>query len=218
MGNLTANPSTAASEPRDEKRPWVHPVMVAAWVTFGVSCIIALLASYLGGVKVKHMVRDPAAQLDFPVYVGAFSTVGLVILGSAAALFAIGIKGAPKNLRLLLWTGWFLMILMAADDAFMLHEYVGPDILGIDTLIFYALYAVLGLTIYQQVKSLGRPEFLAAAHVAGGFLAFSLLLDIFSVHGPFSFWLEDFTKLSGYVGFLGLAVYAARAAFERDSH
>ncbi|MEM9349322.1 MAG: hypothetical protein AAGA47_03600 [Pseudomonadota bacterium] len=195
-----------------EERPWVHPVMIAAWVVFGVSCVIGLLAAYVGGVRIKELVRDPSAQFDIPLYAGAFSTVGLIVLGAAAALFAIAIKGAPRQYRVLLWTGSILMILMILDDGAMLHEYIGPDILGIGELFFYGLYAALGLLIYWEVKRLAKPRFIAAAHVAGGFLLFSLLLDIFSVHGPFSFWLEDFTKLSGYVGFLGLAVYSARAA------
>lgn len=212
MSDAVDSLTDAELENTTEKRPWVHPVMVAAWVVFAVSCVIGLLAAYVGGVRVKELVRDPSAQFDIPLYAGAFSTVGLIVLGAAAALFAIGIKGAPKQYLILLWTGAILMVLMILDDGAMLHEFIGPDILGIGEMFFYALYAALGLTIYWQVKRLGKPRFIAAAHVAGGFLVFSLLLDIFSVHGPFSFWLEDFTKLSGYVGFLGLAVYSARAS------
>ena len=143
------------SAKRPAKRPWVHPVMVAAWATFAVSCVIALLAYYVGGVQVKELVRDPAAQFKIPVYAGAFSTLGLVILGAAAALFAIVIKGAPRDMRLLLWMGAALMILMLLDDAAMLHEFVGPDLVGSVTAIFYGLYAILGLTIYWEVRRIG---------------------------------------------------------------
>ncbi|MEM6727792.1 MAG: hypothetical protein AAF618_04770 [Pseudomonadota bacterium] len=213
MEDAPAPNAPPRAAPDAARRPWIHPTMVAAWAVFFASCAIGYLASF-AGIEVRQLVRDPAAEFGIPFWGSAFSTIGLIVLGAASALFASAIKGAPVRLRALLWCGAILMLLLTLDDAFLIHELVGPEILGVPESLFYATYAGLGLVIYGQVRRLKEPALLAATHVAGGFLAFSVSLDVFRVGGPFRYWLEDFTKLSGYVGFLCVAIIAARMALK----
>ena len=188
----------------------INPATWACWGVFVLSCLVWGIA-YLAGVPIKEMVRDPASQFGIPIHAGAFSVTGIGVLAATAALAAVAVPDARGADRRAPGLTAALGLVLAADDAFLLHDEIGPEIVGIPELAFYALYAAGGLWLYLTVRRHGPPTARRALEVGGYFLAFSVLLDVFKVHGPFSFWLEDFTKLAGFVGLLCYAVIHARA-------
>ena len=124
---------------------------------------------------------------------------GIAILIATASVTALAASLAPAR-RSLLATVAGLSACLAVDDMFMLHEEIGPEWLGIPELAFYLLYGVLaGYLAWCLWRA--RVD-LAGLKVAMVFLGLSVLTDVFKVHGPFSYWLEDFTKLAGFGAWL----------------
>lgn len=186
----------------------MYPTTIAAWAVFVGSCIVALLAASLG-IPVKELVRDASTEFDVPIYGGIFTTISFATLVLAGGFFLFTRPHATGPLKRLATAGAALTLFMAMDDVLMLHEEFGPRV-GIIEEAFYFVYWVVAMYIYWQIRRIGDRRLLSAAHTAAGFLCVSALTDITSVHGPFSFWLEDFTKLAGFAGIAGVAAVAAR--------
>lgn len=180
-------------------------------------CVIPLLLLILvwlqPWVPPSYAMRDPlavAAQLsgtDMPCcsrYLGAISTVGLMLWSSSAAICIVGaiiaslLKAERIRIVLLALAGiistWLLL-----DDAFMLHEGYGGKLFGrIDLLQLLPVILILPLLgvilLSHSFTSLG--VLIGALF----FLAASLIVDDFLPQNDNVIFFEDVLKFFG-IGF-----------------
>lgn len=191
-----------------------------------------LVLARVTGASPAEMTRDPWAVFtevsegsgapQVSPYVGMLSTLGLMFwAGSAAvsglgALYLGGIHRYRNHLIFLLYTG-LLSLVLGFDDAFMLHEYVGPVVLGIPEKAFYLGYA-LGFSGYfvlcrrQIFQNYGLFLMLACA-----FLAVSVGVDSFFRRTALQTFVEDGFKFVGIFWWLLYCIHSALAIVQSNS-
>jgi hypothetical protein len=148
--------------------------------------------------------RDLLAQAleggaQLPFYAGALSVLNGWVWASAGVLALAAAVLVPWRRRWMLSLA-ALLLLVAVDDAFMLHELAGPD-RGVPEAVFLALYPVAGLLLLAQVRGRRGPDVLAFV-LGGAFLALSVGVDVAFQEDVLL--LEDGVKLLG--GLMWLAV------------
>jgi len=174
--------------------------MVVALGAFALAIVISLFAGAYG-VKLAHLVRDPAAVYKYPSYVGFFSHIGIILMVSTAALtgFAAWVAhNLERGQVALLAAASLLSAGLVIDDIFMLHEQASR----LGEVAIYAFYGLVGLGIWYKLRELPEGYDLRGFGVAIFFLGLSVFVDVFKIYGPFSHWLEDFSKLSGFAAWL----------------
>lgn len=168
---------------------------------------------WLSGLPFGDLTRDPAGINETPVYVGFLSNIGILLWAAAAAvcLFAVRLLGPgshPVARRFLLASGAFTLLL-TADDLFLLHERVVPNLLGVSELASMAVYGLLGgayLAFFLPVIRRTRKVLLVLAIV---FFGLSIAVDLFHPPVPAYLLVEDGAKLVGIAAWLA---YLTRAA------
>lgn len=178
--------------------PSRHPASTVGWSLIAFATVAVLIAEWTG-VPYATLLRDPAAEFDVPVHAGMLSFLGIALLIATAFVTAFAASLAPAH-RVMLWLAAVLSGAMAVDDRFMLHERIGPSRLGIPEEVFYLSYGVMAAVLVLQLVR-ARAD-LTGLRIALMFLGASIAADVFKVHGPFSFWLEDFAKLAGFGAWL----------------
>jgi len=184
--------------------------------------LVALyLATRVAGISFTDLSRDAAATLEGPWYTGALSNsaIALLLVGSGIALFASGLlpSEASRSRKGLLVALPLVVILVALDDLFMLHEAVFPRV-GISSVMSFAIYGVALLVVLGMWREviIGSTDwiFLVLSAVALGFsVAIDVVLEerLFSL--PFSGELiEDPAKILGMVFMSYYLVVTARQA------
>lgn len=174
--------------------------------------VITAVIAAVTGDSVGMLTRDMRVLAsdrgaDLPLYAGAISTFGIMVWVAGGAIALTGALLLDVRRRWLTVFGVLLLVL-ALDDAYLLHESVGPSI-GVPELVFYAIYAVTaGWLLWKSPRTLtDGPTF---ALVAGGtFLAGSIVLDRFRVD---SLILEDGFKLLGLLCIATVGPLAIRAS------
>jgi hypothetical protein len=111
----------------------------------GAILVVLYLATRVAGISFTDLSRDAAATLDGPWYTGALSNsaVAVLLVGAGIAIFAAGLLPAleSKSRKGLLVGLALVVIVVAADDLFMLHEAVFP-LIGISSVMSFAVYGV----------------------------------------------------------------------------
>ena len=187
----------------------------AAAVVFCAASLV--MGAYMAGIAPFDLLRDPANQFGFPVYGGVISnlSVSVLTLSAAVAGFA-AIFGTRKRTRFT--AAALLSAILAVDDQYMLHEYVGPKIIGVPEVAFFALYALVGLAI---AWSIGRRLLLlrhATLLLAGLGLALSIAIDLLLPMSAYTVLVEELAKLGGLVIWLVYwAVAAARVMSSNET-
>lgn len=195
---------------------------------------IALIAP-AAGVEIQSLTKDFSAAARVPFYTGVVSNVGIYLWCAAAAICLFGF--------LVLWAparrdAWFLLAsgaltaMLFVDDAFLVHEVIGPYHLGIgsDSLMLSYLACTLAYLVALHRRIL-TTNFLILG-MALGFFAMSFLADklhdtgrLEAVTGgsqDIAFLIEDGLKLAGISAWLGyfvstcLALIAARMKTEEQ--
>lgn len=118
---------------------------IIAFVTVAILVAAWLITRY-AGISFTDLSRDPAATLDGPWYTGIISTTSIVVLvvGAGIALFSASLlRESPRGLLAGLGC---LVLLIAIDDQFMLHEEVFP-LVGIGSIATGAFYAAALSTV-----------------------------------------------------------------------
>ncbi len=178
--------------------------IVLLFATIVALCALVLfIASTVFGVAPSVLLRDPAAEFSFPLYAGAISSVGIGILliCSAICLFTVLFQTTDRLVLMVaaVLTGW-----MALDDAFLLHERVFNDKIGIPEEVLAFIYGVTSIWLLVQTRPVRfnqmRPYFLGGLACLGT----SVIIDVVSGNSTANVVLEDFLKLSGFAG-LGTA-------------
>lgn len=158
-------------------------------------------------VPVTDLLRDTTAVLDGEFYVGLFSTTGIALWASAGAICILLLSSrAPESPRDLLIAGAVVSLMLAADDAYLIHETVGAFV-GIPDVFIFTLYGIVAIALFWRSRKYlaSRPNvsvFVAAVLLLG----LSLGLDVSGELGPwtlpYSSVIEDVAKFLGIVSWL----------------
>lgn len=211
MSNETGLPPANARPPA-RRSGWRLVTWAAAPALFVVAA--NSLVTALTDVHTSHLVNDPAALYDFPVYAGVFSHlgVGLWVASATVGLFARAVlrPAAPRAARFFLAAG-LLSALLATDDLFLLHERVAPAVLGVGEAVVFALEGAAALAVIGV-----HAGFVFAAQrrllaLAGAAFAAAIGADLWDPSG-LDVLVEDTLKILGIGAWLTfLAVRAAGA-------
>lgn len=152
---------------------------------------------------------DPAKATKAPVYLGAFSVLGLLLWTTSALLCALAAQlAAGTPLRGFLLGGAALSALLLIDDWWMLHDYVGPVLLAVPQKAFFGLYAALaGVWVLRHWRTVLRETPAVYLAAAIGFGAISVFIDTRVAHSNAATVAEDSFKL---LAILSWAFYFTR--------
>jgi hypothetical protein len=193
---------------------------VARWL--GVACVavpvaVLLLATLVFGLHPARALRDPAAYVDFPFYVGMFSHIGALGWWTAAAaglLAAFTLRAASEERRMMLWGG-LLSAMLAIDDLFMVHDNVMPAYLGVPELPVLAAIGLSGVAYVWRFRALHvqvAPVLLVVCLVL---FASGLVVDLARGSAQdeqgLGILFEDGFKLAGIGGWAAYHLLVARA-------
>lgn len=194
---------------RDQVRR-LTPAVVVTGVVASAGVLAFRTLSRRHGVPIQYLTRDPAATTDSLWSLGAQSNVGIMMWAAAAAVPIVAgllLWGVAQRRRasLFLLTSGLLSLLLALDDALLLHEKVLPNGLGIPEGVVYAGYVVIivAYLAYNALQILRTDYLLLGAALV--FSAGSIAADILDLH----VFVEDGLKFYGIVFWL---VYYARTS------
>ena len=174
----------------------------AALIAAATIMLIIGIATQVADIPMRVFARDLRSLSEdggawLPYYAGLLSTLIIMVwaAGSAMAFLAAGLVPA-RRVWLLVFAG--LILTMAFDDAFMIHEGYGPSV-GVPEVAFYAVYAIVAgwLLVYSLVRF--RDGSVLAFLGGGAALAVSVALDL-TLEGQYFF--EDGAKLAGALMFV----------------
>jgi hypothetical protein len=205
----------ADTAPAASSRRWLlashaRSVLAGAYVAALGAVLVAYVISRVTGRPFEDLTKDPVSVLGHaPVYIGFLSHVAVMLWAGAAAvcLFAaVALRRLAAGGAQALLAAGLISALLAVDDAFLLHERVGPR-LGVPQpaiMAGYVLLLILFVLRYRQHLRRGSVGLLAAAAV---FLALSLALDFFGDLDDFARSaqfepFEDTAKLLGLVSWI----------------
>lgn len=161
-------------------------------------------------LQLSQLSQDPTAVAQLPPFVGAVSTLAVVLwtVGAAVALFGGAVAGGRAG-SFLLHVG-ALTLVLALDDAYQLHESVVPGLLNIPEEASLAGYAlVLAAAVARFPHRFLRRKHVATLGPAAVFFAVAMSIDLANPGLPHTAWLEDASKLLGIVGWMGYILSSA---------
>jgi hypothetical protein len=175
---------------------------------------LAQVATNVADVPMSALTTDFQRTADVPWYTGAVSVLNNMVWACVAVLSAFVAWLVPaQRRRLLLFTGFVLVL--AADDALLLHESVGPDN-GVPEAVFLVAYGLLGLLLSWSMLRHANRGVPVTFLIGAALLAVSIGFDlVFSDQ----FLVEDGAKLMGALVWLTLPtiVYGQSAIDVRGS-
>lgn len=174
----------------------------------------ALLLMSVSGISPQRLMRDPAAITNTPIYTGFVSYMGLFAWAAAAAIWLLSTmllaraEGRHPALAFALGSMLFSAV-MLLDDAFMLHEELLPNKLGIPEDLVMAGYGSLavGYVLFNMRHIFRSPYIVLGISIA--FLAASVLIDEVMAPSRMEYLLEDGLK---FIGIVFWAAYALACA------
>lgn len=173
------------------------------FVSFVLGC--AVIIWQWKGIPIGNLTRDPSNILSSPFYLGAISSLGIMLWTATASICIFTgfiCQRSGKNLELshfLLASGLLTTVLMF-DDLFLFHEIVFPHRLHVPEYVVYGVYILAPLSLlacyWRLILRTEFPLFVAA----GCFLGASMLADTLtnvSADTSIKFLIEDGLKLFG---------------------
>ncbi|WNV76407.1 hypothetical protein [Geodermatophilus sp. DSM 44513] len=166
--------------------------LTAAALLSGAAVMVGtVLAADLIGVPVGVLTRDAVTTADLPPYTGAVSAFTAMVWFAAGSLCAL-VAWQQGRERRRLGPLAALLFVLAADDALLLHDVVGPRV-GVHEVVFYVVYAVAGLAVARSMRTAERVV-ARAFWLGAALLATSVAVDVGFVGAHL---LEDGAKLLG---------------------
>lgn len=211
------------SENRRSRPPSLRIVFgtFAALAAFVVGLRIATL---FAGISFWYVASDVAYVFGAPVYVGLLSQVGLLLWAAAAAVALLAWRilrrrdDAHEHVPFFRDTGLLTLVLLA-DDAFMLHEIVVPQLFGLPEVV-----PLLGIAVLVALWAQRHADVLSASERAVllatiGFGALSVGLDVVQHIRPVidHDFFEDGAKFIATGGWLVLLAREAMTVLGRDA-
>lgn len=170
----------------------------------GLVLVVVLGYAYLSDVPVTDLLRDPSATLDGPWYTGIFSTAGVALWASTAAMCLLTLSTKPTGgARSLLLAGAVISLILGFDDGLLIHETVKNGV-GIPSPVTIGIYAIVAVVMIRPAwrHLLSRPE-LGVFLVAVALFAVSAVLDAAGEANlpipPLAAPIEDMAKFLGIV-------------------
>lgn len=190
------------------------------WTTVGAGFVLAgvFVLSILSDLTVWHLVTDPAAAFRFPPWAGVLSWLGIFVLIAVSAVCLVGWHlSADDDRRRMLLSFGLLSLALAFDDAFVIHDFVLPQVLGVDEIVMFGLYAVaFAAAGWMHRRSILDSEWLLLA-TAVGLMGLSVALDVLV---PVQEMSREQQHLQAFIeeslkfgGFLFWMLYFARFTF-----
>lgn len=172
-------------------------LITLALLTGAVVIALTAIAVQVTGQPVGVFTRDIRtlgieAGVEFPPYVGALSILNNMVWAIAGAVAVCAAALVPARRRWASVLG-LLLLLLAADDAYLVHESVAPRV-GIPEQATYALYAVIGGWLFVHSFRHHRDGSTLALAIGGVVLAVSSAVDVLFFG---QYLAEDGTKLVG---------------------
>lgn len=208
----------------------------APWGRIGVCVYLPLLLTLGGagvfatvwGIPAATLFRDTTAVVDAPLYVGALSLVGLFLWAAAAAvcLFVAALlwRHPSRSAERTFFLGaGVLTAMLLLDDAFLFHESIAPDDLGIPGSAVYGAYGTAVVALFWTHQRAVWNSAYSILGVSVAFLAASVGIDLMIDHefvppallaqAPgLEYYLEDGAKLFGIAGW---GTYFAWTGYQR---
>ncbi len=182
-----------------------RPVLAVQVV--GALLVVALAAaSRLFDAPVAAFTRDVQDLAGIPWYSGAVNTLTVMTWTAGATLAVVAaVVARTGRRRAALFAA--LVVALTVDDAFLVHEAVGPEN-GVPQEVFLGAYAVLaGVLVAWFLRTPGTPG--TVAFLLGlAWLGVSVLVDVTLRH---QFLLEDGSKLLGAMTWLTVPLLTLRA-------
>ena len=156
-----------------------------------------LLAVKLSGLDALRLTRDTTTTAGLTPWTGFFSTLGL--LATAASIGVCALTGATLRRRGDGRSSFFLATAallgyVLIDDAYLVHDYLAPEVLGLSQKLVYAgiagAAALWAVRFWADIVEPGMGLFALAAAASGG----SLLIDVAGGQPPL---VEDWLKFAG---------------------
>lgn len=177
------------------------------------ACAAACAAA---GIPFSDLTRDPSEILKSPFYLGALSSVGILVWCSSAAicLFAAAFPArdsrAGEQGRFLLVSG-LLTAWLAVDDLLTLHEVALPNLLSVRQRYIIAAYAVAVAVYLVRFRRVILATDYPLLIVSFVFFGASVLSDAVQARFPLPghHYVEDGAKILGIVAW---TVYFSRTA------
>lgn len=180
------------------------------WRTLGFLAIAALplgliaVAFAVADVPLGFFLRDPTTSLGGHPLTGAVSSAGVLLWWTAVTACGLAAvlnhrDGGPARTVAFFTTGGVLAGLLALDDLFLVHDYVGPRHLGIPEPLVLALLGGVGLIFLVafsgEIRQSRAPWFMGAVILFG----LSLGVDCFQARFTSSWriFVEDGLKWLG---------------------
>ena len=180
----------------------------------------------LKGIPMEDVTRDPATAAQAPFYTGALAILGLFgwCASAAVCFFAAAVLRHARTDRAgtaFLLSGALLSTLLLVDDAFLVHEIVGPYHLGLSDEVLIGLYGLATLAFLVGCRAtILRSDYLLLV-LALAFLAGSAGVDKLNDFGVLAttggkyategYLFEDTLKLLGLAGWFGYFAWTAYA-------
>jgi hypothetical protein len=179
-----------------------------------VALAVALVAAALAGYDIEKLTGDVVSTASVHPWTGFLSTLGLlawaVCFGICALAAAVLRAGGDPRAPFFIVTA-ALLAYLAADDAYLIHEYLADDVLGVPQPVVYAV-------LTGAIAYLGRRFWWVVAEtdvrllaIALGVLSGSVAIDLGEQHVRLS-GLEEWLKLSGIAALCVWCFTAAAAA------
>jgi hypothetical protein len=161
--------------------------------------------------------RDPADFVRLPWYLGALSTLGIVLWTASAAVcgltsYFLHRSGSRSQAKIFLLVSACVSGLLMIDDAYLLHDRVLPGA-GVSDSVTYTVYALVVFAYIAVFMRTWRRTLYLVMFAAFTAFAVSILMDVFWTH-PFG---EDVFKLAGIVFWFSYVTTASALLFREDS-
>lgn len=184
------------------------PVVIAGLAQTAALALL-VVAAFQDAVPADHLLREPQTVAGQRWYVGALSTLGSLLWAAGGALLALAAATCAGAGRRCYALGAAVTLLLAFDDAFLVHDQLLPAI-GLDDKAAYAVYASLSLLwLARGWRVLRRGPWPLLA-LAFGWLGLSVGLD--AVFNQLPQLFEDGAKLLGISAWTAWAWLTATAA------
>jgi hypothetical protein len=152
-----------------------------------------------------NLARDVTSVAGVPWHTGLLSLLTLLVWAAVTAVTSVAAWLVPaQRLRLAVLAAFVLVVLL--DDAFLLHEGLGPEN-GVPQGVFLVVYAGAGVAVATMFLRRPWTGVTVSFFVGGALLGLSLAVDV--VFGDV-YAVEDGAKLLGALVWLTVPVLALR--------
>jgi hypothetical protein len=182
----------------------VTPILLISYLLVFLSLLLIIILSTYKDIPLDTFTQDPTALMNAPFYLGAFSSIGIMLWSGSTVLclftaFMIRQRSYLKEDYQFLIVSGFITLLLAFDDMFLLHEEVLPHFFHIPAnavIVTYVNIFVIYLILFR--RKILSTDFIVLL-LAFFLLGLSTVIDLLPLPLEKDSFLEDAIKLFGVV-------------------